>query len=124
MSDLLIIEDERDILEMLDELFEGYNTHLASSHCSAIRHLSSTTYRLVICDYQLFKDPCCECRTGLDVFNFMKENNINTPFILYSGASKINLEKFNRGNFLGLIGKTDQDTLVKDSLKVLDSKAA
>ena len=123
MKDLLIIEDEKEILNFLADFFEEYEISLASSHCEAIGHLSSDRFKLVICDFQLFKSPCCNLKTGLDVFNFMKENNITTPYILYSGASHIDLDDFSGGNFIKLVDKTNQALLFEDSLEILKKAA-
>ncbi len=78
---IVIIDDEQDICDILGYEIQamGHDAEVFYSAQDAMIHLTRARADLVICDYQMPK------LSGLDLFLWMKENQIVIPFFIFTG---------------------------------------
>jgi Response regulator containing CheY-like receiver, AAA-type ATPase, and DNA-binding domains len=78
---LLIIDDENELREILVSLLEdsAAEIHEACNGIEGITLLQSKKFHAVLSDEKMPK------KSGLDVLRWMRENNINIPFIIHTG---------------------------------------
>ncbi|WP_022706607.1 MULTISPECIES: sigma-54-dependent transcriptional regulator [Paracoccus] len=89
MSDILIVDDERDIRELISDILkdEGFETRLAANSDEAIGALNEREPSLMILDIWL-KDSRMD---GIDILKQVKRNNPDVPVIIISGHGNIEI---------------------------------
>ena len=89
MSDILIVDDERDIRELISEILidEGYTTRLAGTSEDAMREITSQPPGLLILDIWL-KDGDMD---GIDILKKVKSEYPEVPVVIISGHGNIEI---------------------------------
>lgn len=89
MSDILIVDDERDIRELISDILkdEGYATAIASNSTECMAQLERETPALVILDIWL-KDSEMD---GIDILKIAKRDYPGVPVIIISGHGNIEI---------------------------------
>jgi two-component system nitrogen regulation response regulator NtrX len=89
MSDILIVDDERDIRELISEILidEGYTTRLAGTADDAMREVTSQSPCLLILDIWL-KDSDMD---GIDILKKVKSDYPEVPVVIISGHGNIEI---------------------------------
>lgn len=89
MSDILIVDDERDIRELISDILrdEGYATRLAANSDEAVAELNADEPALMILDIWL-KDSKMD---GIDILKQVKRNNPDVPVVIISGHGNIEI---------------------------------
>jgi two-component system nitrogen regulation response regulator NtrX len=89
MSDILIVDDERDIRELISDILEdeGFTTRLAGTSDEAMREINAEPPGLVILDIWL-KDSRMD---GIDILSTVKRDNPGVPVVIISGHGNIEI---------------------------------
>ena len=89
MSDILIVDDERDIRELVSDILEdeGYSTRLAGTSDEAMAQVSAEPPGLLILDIWL-KDSNMD---GIDILKAVKRDNPDIPVVIISGHGNIEI---------------------------------
>jgi two-component system nitrogen regulation response regulator NtrX len=89
MGDILIVDDERDIRELISDILkdEGYSTRLAANSDDCMSELKSEAPALMILDIWL-KDSDMD---GIDILKTVKRNNPEIPIVIISGHGNIEI---------------------------------
>jgi len=89
MSDILIVDDERDIRELIADILqdEGFQTRTAANSDEAVASLNQAEPALMILDIWL-KDSRMD---GIDILKQVKRNNPDVPVIIISGHGNIEI---------------------------------
>ena len=89
MSDILIVDDERDIRELISDILkdEGYATAIASNSTECMAELERETPALVILDIWL-KDSEMD---GIDILKIARRDYPGVPVIIISGHGNIEI---------------------------------
>ncbi len=89
MSDILIVDDERDIRELISDILkdEGYSTRLAANSDEAMAQVSSAQPALMILDIWL-KDSNMD---GIDILKVVKADYPGVPVVIISGHGNIEI---------------------------------
>ncbi|WBU54078.1 sigma-54 dependent transcriptional regulator [Paracoccus sp. SCSIO 75233] len=89
MSDILIVDDEKDIRELIADILqdEGFATRLAANSDEAVEALNEAEPALMILDIWL-KDSRMD---GIDILKQVKRNNPDVPVIIISGHGNIEI---------------------------------
>jgi two-component system nitrogen regulation response regulator NtrX len=89
MSDILIVDDERDIRELIGDILEdeGYGTRLAGNSQEAMAAINSEPPALLILDIWL-KDSKMD---GIDILKTVKRDNPDIPVVIISGHGNIEI---------------------------------
>ncbi|MGI3167600.1 sigma-54-dependent transcriptional regulator [Pseudooceanicola sp. C21-150M6] len=89
MSDILIVDDERDIRELISDILEdeGFSTRLAGSSDECMAHLNTEPPALMILDIWL-KDSRMD---GIDILKHVKRDNPDVPVVIISGHGNIEI---------------------------------
>lgn len=89
MSDILIVDDERDIRELISEILkdEGFATRLAANSDDAMSAVNSEAPALMILDIWL-KDSRMD---GIDILKSVKRDNPDIPVVIISGHGNIEI---------------------------------
>ena len=89
MSDILIVDDERDIRELISEILidEGYTTRLAGTSEAAMGEITSQPPGLLILDIWL-KDSDMD---GIDILKKVKSDYPEVPVVIISGHGNIEI---------------------------------
>ena len=89
MSDILIVDDERDIRELIADILkdEGFTTRTAANSDQAVAALNAAEPALMILDIWL-KDSRMD---GIDILKQVKRNNPDVPVIIISGHGNIEI---------------------------------
>lgn len=89
MSDILIVDDERDIRELVSDILkdEGYSTRLAGNSDEAMAAINSEPPALLILDIWL-KDSRMD---GIDILKSVKRDNPDVPVVIISGHGNIEI---------------------------------
>ncbi|PPB81270.1 two-component system nitrogen regulation response regulator NtrX [Albidovulum inexpectatum] len=89
MNDILIVDDERDIRELISEILkdEGFETRLASNSDECLAALNEAEPALMILDIWL-KDSQMD---GIDILKKVKRDNPDVPIIIISGHGNIEI---------------------------------
>ncbi|MGH1425221.1 MAG: sigma-54-dependent transcriptional regulator [Pseudooceanicola sp.] len=89
MSDILIVDDERDIRELISDILEdeGFATRLAGNSDECMGHLNTEAPALMILDIWL-KDSRMD---GIDILKHVKQNNPDVPVVIISGHGNIEI---------------------------------
>lgn len=89
MSDILIVDDEKDIRELIADILqdEGFGTRLAANSDEAIAQLNAAEPGLMVLDIWL-KDSRMD---GIDILKTVKRNNPDVPVVIISGHGNIEI---------------------------------
>lgn len=89
MSDILIVDDERDIRELISDILkdEGYATRLAGTSDEAMAAINAEPPALMILDIWL-KDSRMD---GIDILKVVKRDNPDVPVVIISGHGNIEI---------------------------------
>ena len=89
MSDILIVDDERDIRELISDILqdEGYSTALAGNSDEAMETINQDPPALMVLDIWL-KDSRMD---GIDILKTVKRDNPDIPIIIISGYGNIEI---------------------------------
>jgi two-component system nitrogen regulation response regulator NtrX len=89
MSDILIVDDERDIRELISDILEdeGFATRLAGNSDECMAHLNTEPPALMILDIWL-KDSRMD---GIDILKHVKRDNPDVPVVIISGHGNIEI---------------------------------
>ncbi|MEO9515738.1 MAG: sigma-54 dependent transcriptional regulator [Paracoccaceae bacterium] len=89
MSDILIVDDERDIRELISDILEdeGFTTRLAGNSDEAMSAINAETPGLIILDIWL-KDSKMD---GIDILKAVKRDNPDVPIVIISGHGNIEI---------------------------------
>ena len=89
MGDILIVDDERDIRELISDILkdEGFTTRLAGTSDEAMSEMNSEPPSLMILDIWL-KDSRMD---GIDILKTVKRDNPDVPVIIISGHGNIEI---------------------------------
>ncbi|RMD89069.1 MAG: sigma-54-dependent Fis family transcriptional regulator [Alphaproteobacteria bacterium] len=89
MSGILVVDDERDIRELIGDILrdEGYKVRLAGDSDSAMREINADPPELIILDIWL-KDSKMD---GIDILGHVKRDNPDIPVVIISGHGNIEI---------------------------------
>lgn len=89
MSDILIVDDERDIRELISEILidEGYSTRLSGNSAECLNQVSNDPPSLLILDIWL-KDSNMD---GIDILKKVKVDYPQVPVVIISGHGNIEI---------------------------------
>lgn len=89
MSDILIVDDEKDIRELISDILEdeGYATRLAGGSDEAMAAINTEPPALMILDIWL-KDSRMD---GIDILKTVKRDNPDVPVVIISGHGNIEI---------------------------------
>jgi len=89
MSDILIVDDEKDIRDLIADILrdEGYATRLVANSDEAMAQLNAEPPALMILDIWL-KDSRMD---GIDILKTVKRNNPDVPVVIISGHGNIEI---------------------------------
>lgn len=89
MSDILIVDDERDIRELIADILndEGYKTRTAGTSDEAMTEINRAAPALMILDIWL-KDSQMD---GIDILKVAKRDNPEVPVVIISGHGNIEI---------------------------------
>lgn len=89
MSDILIVDDERDIRELIGDILrdEGYETRLAGGSEACMREIGEAVPALMVLDIWL-KDSDMD---GIDILKHVKREHPEVPIIIISGHGNIEI---------------------------------
>ena len=89
MSDILIVDDERDIRELISDILkdEGFATRLASNSDETMAEINTEAPALIILDIWL-KDSRMD---GIDILKTVKRDNPDVPVVIISGHGNIEI---------------------------------
>ena len=89
MSDILIVDDEKDIRELISEILidEGFSTRLSSNSAECLRQVASAPPSLLILDIWL-KDSNMD---GIDILKRVKVDYPHVPIVITSGHGNIEI---------------------------------
>ena len=89
MGDILIVDDERDIRELISDILkdEGFTTRLAGSSDEAMSEMNKEPPSLMVLDIWL-KDSRMD---GIDILKTVKRDNPDVPVIIISGHGNIEI---------------------------------
>ena len=89
MGDILIVDDERDIRELISDILEdeGYTTRLAGNSDEAMKEINAEAPALIILDIWL-KDSRMD---GIDILKTAKRDNPDVPVVIISGHGNIEI---------------------------------
>ena len=89
MNDILIVDDEKDIRELISEILidEGFSTRLSSNSAECLNQVSSAPPSLLILDIWL-KDSNMD---GIDILKKVKVDYPQVPVVIISGHGNIEI---------------------------------
>ena len=89
MGDILIVDDERDIRELISDILkdEGFTTRLAGTSDEAMAEMNKEPPALMVLDIWL-KDSRMD---GIDILKTVKRDNPDVPIIIISGHGNIEI---------------------------------
>ena len=89
MADILIVDDEKDIRELIADILqdEGYTTRLAANSDEAMGQINTEPPALLILDIWL-KDSNMD---GIDILKSVKRDNPDVPVVIISGHGNIEI---------------------------------
>ncbi|MEM9426149.1 MAG: sigma-54 dependent transcriptional regulator [Pseudomonadota bacterium] len=89
MGDILIVDDERDIRELISDILkdEGFTTRLAGTSDEAMAEMNKEPPSLMILDIWL-KDSRMD---GIDILKSVKRDNPDVPIIIISGHGNVEI---------------------------------
>ncbi|ARC88889.1 sigma-54 dependent transcriptional regulator [Rhodovulum sp. MB263] len=89
MGDILIVDDERDIRELVSDILqdEGYTTRLAANSDACMAEINAAAPALMVLDIWL-KDSTMD---GIDILSRVKRDNPDIPIVIISGHGNIEI---------------------------------
>ncbi|ABD55157.1 sigma-54-dependent transcriptional regulator [Jannaschia sp. CCS1] len=89
MSDILVVDDERDIRELICDILqdEGFTTRMAGNSDEAMAELNKSAPGLMILDIWL-KDSNMD---GIDILGHVKRDNPEVPVVIISGHGNVEI---------------------------------
>lgn len=89
MTDILIVDDERDIRELISDILkdEGYVTRLAGNSDECMAEINAAPPGLIVLDIWL-KDSRMD---GIDILKTVKRDNPDIPIVIISGHGNIEI---------------------------------
>ncbi len=89
MSDILVVDDERDIRELICDILqdEGFSTRMAGNSDEAMAELNKSQPGLMILDIWL-KDSNMD---GIDILGHVKRDNPEVPVVIISGHGNVEI---------------------------------
>lgn len=89
MNDILVVDDERDIRQLIGDILEdeGYQVRLAGNSDECIKSIEDQAPSLLILDIWL-KDSNMD---GIDILKHVKLNHPNVPVVIISGHGNIEI---------------------------------
>jgi len=89
MGDILIVDDERDIRELISDILkdEGFSTRLAANSDACMAEINAAPPALMILDIWL-KDSTMD---GIDILKTVKRSNPDIPVVIISGHGNIEI---------------------------------
>ena len=89
MSDILIVDDEKDIRELVSDILvdEGYTTRKAANSCDTFAEINKDAPDLIILDIWL-KDSKLD---GIDILKSVRRDNPDIPVVIISGHGNIEI---------------------------------
>ena len=89
MTDILIVDDERDIRELVGDILrdEGFQTRLADNSDDAMAEINESPPALLILDIWL-KDSRMD---GIDILKTVKREHPGVPIVIISGHGNIEI---------------------------------
>lgn len=89
MGDILVVDDEKDIRELISDILkdEGFTTRLADDSDACMREINSEPPDLIILDIWL-KDSRMD---GIDILKSTKRDNPDIPVVIISGHGNIEI---------------------------------
>ncbi len=89
MSDILVVDDERDIRELICDILEdeGFSTRMAGSSDECMAELNKSQPGLMILDIWL-KDSSMD---GIDILGHVKRDNPEVPVVIISGHGNVEI---------------------------------
>lgn len=103
MSKILIVDDERVILDNLEELLEEFIDEIIiyNNSYEALEYLSQTPVDCVILDINM---PRID---GIEFLKIMRKNNLNLPVIFFTGHANMESYIEKDENLIAVIRKTE-----------------
>ena len=118
---ILVVDDEESIRFTFNAFLtdEGYTVDTAENLEEALQKVTASPYDAVFLDILLGRD------SGMNVLQFSRENQPNTPVIMVTGAPEIKTaaEALRLGAFDYLTKPVHQDELVRQAKLAVDYKA-
>ncbi|MGY9053615.1 MAG: sigma-54-dependent transcriptional regulator [Rhodobacterales bacterium] len=89
MGDILIVDDEKDIRDLISDILidEGYSTSLAANSDETFQNILDTMPKLIILDIWL-KGSSLD---GIDILKNIRKNNPSIPVVIISGHGNIEI---------------------------------
>lgn len=89
MGDILIVDDEKDIRELVSDILidEGYSTDLASNSEETFKSIKKSKPQLIILDIWLKESKL----DGIDILKYVKSSNPDIPIVIISGHGNIEI---------------------------------
>ncbi|MDA8803116.1 sigma-54 dependent transcriptional regulator [Amylibacter sp.] len=89
MGDILIVDDEKDIRELVSDILidEGYTTQLAANSEDTFKSIEKSKPKLIILDIWLKESKL----DGIDILKNVKLNNPDIPVVIISGHGNIEI---------------------------------
>ena len=89
MGDILVVDDEKDIRELVSDILvdEGYTTRLAGDSDACMREINAEAPDLIILDIWL-KDSRMD---GIDILKTTRRDNPDIPVVIISGHGNIEI---------------------------------
>ena len=87
MGDILIVDDEKDIRELVSDILidEGYSTDLAANSEETFKSIKKSKPQLIILDIWLKESKL----DGIDILKHVKLSNPDIPIVIISGHGNI-----------------------------------
>lgn len=118
---LLIIDDEEELREVLVALLEQTNLAitLAANGLEGIQKIETEKFDAILSDEKMPK------KTGLEVLKWMREKNIQTPFIMHTGYGHKDMmnEALSLGAYAFIDKPWDEQKLINTVHQALGLKA-
>ena len=118
---ILIIDDEENIRFSLERFLSdaGYEVATAEDYDAALAWINETDFDLI------FSDIVLKGKTGVDILQAVKERNLQSPVVLFTGAPNIEnaSEAVRLGAFDYLPKPVRQETLLRVAKSALHHKA-
>ncbi len=118
---LLIIDDEEELREVLVALLEQTNLDitLAANGLEGIQKIEAEKFDAILSDEKMPK------KTGMEVLKWMRDNNIQTPFIMHTGYGHKDMmnEAMSLGAYAFIDKPWDEQKLINTVHQALGLKA-
>jgi CheY-like chemotaxis protein len=107
---ILLVDDNQDYLILLNRFLElhihAHITSVSSGPSALVMLRQHDPFDVIICDYEM------PAMNGFELFEQMNDEEIKTPFLLYTNMELNRLPCFVGLNFLGVVRKSELDHLL------------